>query len=452
MKVKTRLSLYCSLIFGIIFALISYSIYHLYFRTTERAIYNNLQKIAWITAWFYLEEDELSEKEFEKIRVQFEDLVVGVTYQLYDLHNTIVFGDTTNTIPPTLLDKIRTENKIQFRTENEFCYGIFYKDNQGDFVVIAKEDQSLSEKQIQLLLWILIPSFLAGLIAIILLSRWVARIAYRPFSEVINQVNNISMHDLDVHIQSPNTQDELQELIDTFNHLLTKISETFTLQKNFVKYVSHEFKTPLASILGNLDLFTIRDRTPEEYHRLAEKLTQQILQMEKILETLIIISDLKEEKQARKLTRVDELIWEIISKMRDVYPQAKVLIHVNVNPEDEALLSVPKDPTQLWIALFNLIDNAIKYSQGKNVHIELYTNERGLCLAITNQGIGIPADQMEYISKPFTRADNTGEVRGSGIGLSLALRILNKNKIEYRIHSEVNIGTRIILYFPQTAY
>ncbi|MCD7916214.1 MAG: HAMP domain-containing protein [Tannerellaceae bacterium] len=178
-----------------------------------------------------MEEDELSEKEFEKIRVQFEDLVVGVTYQLYDLHNTIVFGDTTNTIPPTLLDKIRTENKIQFRTENEFCYGIFYKDNQGDFVVIAKEDQSLSEKQIQLLLWILIPSFLAGLIAIILLSRWVARIAYRPFSEVINQVNNISMHDLDVHIQSPNTQDELQELIDTFNHLLTKISETFTLQK-----------------------------------------------------------------------------------------------------------------------------------------------------------------------------------------------------------------------------
>lgn len=448
MKIKTRLSLYCSLMFGIIFAMISFSIYHLYFRNTERSIYNNLKKTAWIAAWFYLEEDELSEKEFEKIRIQFDDLVVGASYQLYDLNNVIVFGDTANPVPVVYLDKIRAELQGQFRTENELCFGMFYEDNQGDFVVVAKEDKGLAEKQIQLLLWILIPSFFAGLLAIILLSRWIARIAYRPFSEVIDQVNNISANDPDIHIQSPGTQDELQELVDTFNHLLAKISETFTMQKNFVKYVSHEFKTPLASVLGNLDLFTIRDRSPEEYRILAGKLSRQILQMEKILETLIIISDLREEKLTGTLTRIDELIWEIISKMRDVYPQAKVLVNVNIPPDKEVLLSVSKDSTQLWIALFNLIDNAIKYSQGKNVSIELYENDEGLCLSITDQGIGIPANQLEYISKPFTRADNTGEVRGSGIGLSLALRIFNKNNIQYTIHSELNVGTQITLYFP----
>lgn len=134
--------------------------------------------------------------------------------------------------------------------------------------------------------------------------------------------------------------------------------------------------------------------------------------------------------------------------MRDVYPQAKVLVNVDIPPQEEALLSVSKDPTQLWIALFNLIDNAIKYSKGKNVRIELYKNQEGLCVAITDQGIGIPADQLEWISKPFTRADNTGEVRESGIGLSLALRIFNKNNIQYSIHSELNVGTRITLYFP----
>ncbi|MCC8197784.1 MAG: sensor histidine kinase [Tannerellaceae bacterium] len=134
--------------------------------------------------------------------------------------------------------------------------------------------------------------------------------------------------------------------------------------------------------------------------------------------------------------------------MKDVYPQAKVLINVNILPEDEVYLSVEKDPTQLWIALFNLIDNAIKYSPGKIVSIELYKNEGGLRLTLTDQGIGIPADQLETISKPFRRADNTGEVRGSGIGLSLALRIFDKNKIEYSIHSEINVGTRITLYFP----
>ncbi|MCC8144200.1 MAG: HAMP domain-containing protein [Tannerellaceae bacterium] len=231
MKVKTRLSLYCSLMFSVIFAVISFSIFQLYSRNTERTVYNNLKKTAWIAAWFYFEEDELSEKEFEKIRIQFEDLVVGVSYQLYDIHDTIVFGDTSNSVPKRYLEKVRSELQTQFRTDNEFCFGLFYEDNQGDFVVIAREDKSLSEKQIQLLLWILIPSFLAGLVAIILLSRWVARLAYRPFSEVISQVNKISTNDLDVSIQSSGTQDELQELIDTFNHLLAKISETFTMQR-----------------------------------------------------------------------------------------------------------------------------------------------------------------------------------------------------------------------------
>jgi len=345
------------------------------------------------------------------------------------------------------LQKYARKKKALSGQKNEFCYGIFYEDNQGDFVVVAQGDKTILEGQQQLLLWILISAFLVGLFAIILLSRWVARIAYRPFSEVIRQVNNISTHDLDMHIQSPGTKDELQDLIETFNHLLTKITDSITIQKNFVKYVSHEFKTPLASMLGNIDLFTIRNRTPEEYRILADKLSQQIIQMEKILETLIIISDLKKENEMGNQTRVDELLWEIIRKMKDVYPQAKVRINVNISPEDETYLSVEKDPTQLWIALFNLIDNAIKYSRGKNVSIELHKNETGLCLNITDQGIGIPADQLETISKPFHRADNTGEVRGSGIGLSLALRIFKKNNIEYSIHSEINIGTRITLYF-----
>ncbi len=180
------------------------------------------------------------------------------------------------------------------------------------------------------------------MLAIVLLSRWVARLAYRPFSEVTRQVNNISTHDLNVPIQSPGTKDELHELVDTFNHLLSKIADTLIIQKNFVKYVSHEFKTPLASMLGNIDLFTTRDRTPQEYQVLAEKLTGQIAQMEKILETLIIISDLKEEREAVNSSRIDEVIWEIISKMKDIYPQSRIRVNMNISPRDEALLSVKK--------------------------------------------------------------------------------------------------------------
>lgn len=445
MKVKTRLSLYCSLIFGIILAIISFLIYSLYYKDSEKAIYNNLDKTAHVTALFYLEEDELSAKEFGKIKEQFQEIVADSYYQVYDEDNEVAYGMGEADIPVSILDRIRQVKHLSFAWGNYLCHGIFYEDNQGDFVVVTKQDKSVFEGQVNTLLLILIPIFLIGIIAIILLSRWVANIAYRPFSRAIDQVNNISTNNLNVQITSPQTNDELQDLIDTFNKLLAKISETVVIQKNFVRYVSHEFKTPLASMLGNVDLFSIKDRSPEEYKSLSEKLIQQILQLEEILDTLIIISDLKKNERETSQTRIDELIWEIINKIKTQYPMSKVLVKMDIDAEDEAIMLVDIDRTQLLIALFNLIENAVKYSQKENVEILFSKNQDKLCLSITDKGIGIPHEQLAEISKPFYRADNTSEIQGSGIGLSLALRILDKNRIEYSIDSEVNVGTRIVV-------
>lgn len=447
MKVKTRLSLFCSLIFGIIFTIISVLIYGLHYKNTEKTIFNNLEKIANISALFYLEEDELSNKEFDKVRKQFEDIVSDSYYQVYNINNEIAYGIDLSEVPTDILDKIRQTGHLAFSTDDFLCYGIFYEDNQGDFVIIAKKEDDILYEQMSLLLWTLIPLFFIGVITIIFLSRWVANVAYRPFTDVILQVNNISTNNLNVQIKSPHTKDELQDLIDTFNDLLAKISETVIIQKNFVRYVSHEFRTPLTSMLGNIDLFSIKNRTPEEYHQLAEKLMQQIFQMEEILDTLIIVSDLKKDEKEASQTRIDELIWEIINKIENLHPSSKVLVNIDIDPEDEALMLVSIDRTQLLISLFNLIENAVKYSQKEIVEIHLYNDNSRLCLSITDKGIGIPKEQLANISRPFYRADNANQIQGSGIGLSLALRIFDKNNIQYQIKSELNVGTKIIIYF-----
>lgn len=447
MKVKTRLSLLCSLIFSIVFAILSFSIYGLYYKTTKKNIYKNLDKTAYISAFFYLEEDELSTKEFNKIKEQFQKIISDSYYQIYDQNNQIAYGLGVSDIPSSILDKIRKDKSLPFALGDYLCYGIFYEDNQGDFVVVTKQSKSVLEEQVYPLLWILIPLFLIGVLAIILLSRWVANLAYRPFSEAIKEVSNISINDLNVQIKSPQTKDELQDLIDIFNNLLSKISEMVVMQKNFVRYVSHEFKTPLASMLGNIDLFSIKNRTPGEYKLLSEKLMQQIFQMEEILDTLIIISDLKKDDIGTPETRIDELIWEIIEKLKGVHSKSKVLVHININPEDESIMLIHIDRTQLLIALFNLIENAVKYSKRENVEIYLSKEDEKLCLSIIDKGIGIPQEKLNHISQPFYRADNTNEIQGSGVGLSLALRIFDKNNIEYDIESEINEGTKVIIYF-----
>lgn len=447
MKVQTRLSLFCSITFGIIFAIISTLIYGLYYKNAEKSIYKVLEKNAYISALFYLEEDELNFAEFEKIRMQFQELVSNSSFQIYNSEDEIAYGVHFTNISSEMLNKIRKQSSLSFSTDEYFCHGIFYEDNQGDFVIVATEKKDILQEQMNLLLWILVASFFIGLVTIVIFSTWMSHIAYRPFSHVIKQVKKISTNNLTTPIESPNTRDELQNLTDTFNDLLLKISDTFIIQKNFVSYVSHEFKTPLASMQGNLEVFSLKDRSPEEYKELSGKLIRQITELEEILNTLLVISDLSKNADISIQTRIDELLWEIVEKIHFRYSKSKVQVDIHIDPQDENLMYISKDRTQILMALYNLIENAVKYSLGKLVDIQLYKENGQLHVSITDNGIGIPEDQLNNISKPFYRAENTNKIQGSGLGLSIALRILEKNGIVYKIESELNIGTTVFLSF-----
>lgn len=447
MKVQSKLSLLCTLTFSVVFLITSVIIYLLYYGYTKKYIDTGLVKTATITALFYLEEDELNKEEYALVRKEFDEFVTNSLYQIYNEQDSVSYGSKSIKTAPHILDEVRQKEQLAFTENDYFCYAIFYEDNQGDFVVIAREKKEVLFEQLNGLLSILVSAFLLGIVATIFLSMWLARVAYRPFRKIIDQVNNISTNKLDVQIAYPETKDELQDLISTFNNLLTKISETVVIQKNFINYVSHEFKTPLAAILGNLEVFSIKDRSPQEYEQLTQKLIVEINQLEEMLDTLMIVSDLREDVATSVRTRIDELIWQIISKLTDRYTDAKILVNIAVEPQDENLLFVDTDRTQLLMALFNLIENAVKYGNKKSVEILISTNQKSLSVAIKDQGIGIPKEKLEHISKPFLRGGNTSLVEGSGIGLSIALRILEKNKIKYTIVSEINRGTVITILF-----
>ncbi|MDR0349367.1 MAG: HAMP domain-containing histidine kinase [Tannerella sp.] len=446
MKIQTRLSLISSVVFGIVFAAISALIYGSFYRNAEKKTFHELEKTVCPTALFYLEEDELNKDEYSHIKVRFQQLVSNTYYQIYNESDSICYGSKIARIPHQTLNLIRTKEKLAFKAGGFFCFGIFYRDNQGDFVVISKERESELKEQLNLLLGILLLAFVIGIVLIVSISKLLAYMAYRPFRNVIDQVNNLSTHNLNVKIESAGTKDELQDLIDTFNDLLSKISETFVIQKNFVRYVSHEFKTPLASLLGNLEVFAMKDRTPEEYGQISQKMIQEITQLQEILDALIVISDLGETAETTTAFRIDELIWQIIHRITARYRQSKIRIHMDIPPESEQLLTSNKNRTQLLMAFYNLIENAVKYSKGNSVEIFINRINGRLRIAIKDNGIGIPSGQLKHISRPFYRADNTSQIQGSGIGLSIALRILEKNRIEYQIQSDTNKGTTVTLF------
>lgn len=446
MKIQTRQSIYMSIAFGVVFSIVSFLVYVLYADKARNAVYKNLEKTANLVALFHLEEDELNSKEFEPIKRQFEEIVSETSYQLYNEFDSVIFGNRYENIDSSILQKIRQRKHLNFTTATNYCYGIFYEDNQGDFIIITKEAQTFLNEQLASLLWILVSALLMGLITVILLSRWLSRIAYKPISNIMEQVNSFSLDNPDGKIESPDTKDELQELTETFNHLLERISETFVIQKNFVYYVSHEFRTPLTSMQGNLEVFSLKDRNPKEYEELSQKLISQIRQLEEILNTLLIISNLSKDTDSNTEFRIDELIWEIIEKLSVQYTTPKINVIIDIPSQDENILAITKNRTQLLMALFNIIENAIKYS-GKVVDIRIYKESGCLYLSIQDQGIGIPVEGLENIGKPFYRANNTNHIQGRGIGLSIALHILDNNGIKYEIDSKINVGTNVVVYF-----
>src|SRR5690606_20412962 len=130
------------------------------------------------------------------------------------------------------------------KTTGYYYYGMYYPDNQGDFVVVVAASNAFFASQRNQLLLMMAIALGIGLIIIFLLSYGLSRIAYRPISSVIQQVNELKVDNLERALTLPKAKDELYELINTFNELLRRLSESFVIQKNFINYVSHEFKTP----------------------------------------------------------------------------------------------------------------------------------------------------------------------------------------------------------------
>lgn len=451
MKIRNRLTLVSSITFGVFFLIASVTIYLSFYSNSEKRIFNDLQRTCLLAAIYYLEKDELPIDEHKQIRQQYIDNIKDIEVGVYNSQNKVAYGESLSArrLTPAILDLTRANKKYTFKSKDHFYVGMLYKDNQGDFVVFVKTADRDFKEQTNGLMIIMGIVLLGGLLIIYLFSRLLSNLAYKPVKEIIKQVNNIETASLEETIVSVNTNDEIQELTDTYNNLLKKISDNFTIQKNFINYVSHEFKTPLASISGHLEVFAQKDRTPGEYNQITQKVLGNVYEIEQILNTLMMLSGLKTAGTRKEIFRADEMLWNINDKIIGQQTLGSPMLQIDFQVEDENLLTVSGLAEQVTIAVYNIIENAVKYADGKPVAIILSTKGNNLQLTIKDSGRGITAADLQNIRKTFFRGSNVGTIKGSGIGLSLALLIFEKNNIAFTINSEIDKGTEVTLLFPE---
>ncbi|MGB0749886.1 MAG: PAS domain S-box protein [Magnetospiraceae bacterium] len=222
-------------------------------------------------------------------------------------------------------------------------------------------------------------------------------------------------------------------------------------KSEFLANMSHELRTPLNSVIGFSELmcFQIKGPLPEAYLEYANLIMQS---GRLLLETVNSVLDLaKIEAGKLKLSRdtvhVPEIVEEVLS-MLEVLAKGK---GINLEYKGTEMAPLTADPLRVKQTLFNIIGNAIKFTDQGSVSVRSSSDTAGYSIVVSDTGIGMTPKQIEVALKPFGQAHGTSMVRrfqGTGLGLSLSQEIMRLHGGTLTVQSDVDMGTEITLFFP----
>ena len=445
MKLKHRLALYSVIIFSIIILIVSTIIYFSFYTEMEKKEIKSLQNKTLLASIYYLEKDELPVLEHNNVQSQLIKTISRKNILIIDQNNKKYNGNMADNkeITQQFIENIRS-NKTDFFASKDFFYnGIFYRDNEGDFVVITRESKQEFNEQMQSLLQILISVSLVGLIFIYLFSNFLGVIAYEPITKIIEQIKERDAKNFTEPLKLNKSYAEIEDLIKTYNHFIDRMAQTFNVQKNFIDYVSHELRTPITALLGTFEVTNHKKRTLEEYESVIVQLKQYTNDLQETLDQMMLLSGAKTSFEFSQI-RIDEVVWQVIENAI-LYHQAR--INVDLQVENNQLLTIQGNEKLLEVALNNLVSNAIKYSNNQPILVQFLEINHRLQIHISDLGIGILETDIKQIKQNFFRGKNTQDFQGKGIGLSMANIIFTLHQIDIEIVPNKPKGTIVKLIF-----
>jgi heavy metal sensor kinase len=281
----------------------------------------------------------------------------------------------------------------------------------------------------------------------LLAGRWYCRRALRPVATMADQARTMRVDAGAERLAVARSGDELEALGRSFNGLLDRLHEALERQRRFTGDASHQLRTPLAGLLGQVEIALRRDRNPDEYRRTLEQVREQGEQLRRIVEMLLFLARADAEARVDNLTVLDLAAW-LPEQLRrwDTHPRRRDLQVVSAGP-----CRVKAQGPLLGQLLDNLIDNALKYSEpGSPVTVRLDGDARGVRLSVEDEGAGIRPDDLARIFEPFFRSTQARLIdhSGVGLGLSVAKRIAEVMGGRLDAQRGEKRGSRFILTLP----
>ncbi|MGI4883343.1 MAG: ATP-binding protein [Janthinobacterium lividum] len=419
---------------------------------TRREFRQRLRDRAQVTGYIYLEKDEMRAGAFRDFEKKYLQALNSEILQVYDdqMRVRFVAADRRVQLSDATLARIVASKELYFTLGARQAVGIFYRDNQGDYIIVAAAENTYGNRRLRYLASIMGAVFVASLVVIYLAGRGFAGRALAPIAALNDQVDRITAQDLHRRVdETPlrtSERDELTRLARTFNRLLARLETSFEGQRTFVRNASHELRTPLTASIGELQVLLAREREPAAYREGAASVLAELQQLKTLINDLLDLAQAEGVGALTEEVRLDELLWEARGALP---PAQRGRVHVDLGalPDDPAALEIVGHRALLARAVGNLLDNALKYSPAA-VDLRLRCLAGGFRLQVADAGAGIAAADLPNVFQPFFRAADARGVVGHGVGLPLARRIVELHGGTLALQSAPGQGTVAEVWLP----
>ena len=293
-------------------------------------------------------------------------------------------------------------------------------------------------------IWIAVGSICILALAVFL-SNWLVK-PLRDMNKFVGDLVEGTLDgDLDIHDCT-----ETENISNTFNNLLAKLRLMEESRQEFVSNVSHELKTPLASMKVLADSLLVQEEAPVElYQEFMQDIAEEIDRENTIISDLLTLvkTDRKVTELNVSVTNVNEFLEQILKRLRPIAETA----NIEVVFESNRSVSAEIDVTRLSLAFSNLVENAIKYNRENGwVHVTLDADHKFFYVKVSDSGMGIPQESLDYIFERFYRVDksHSREIGGTGLGLAITRSAVVAHRGAIRVQCELDTGTTFTVRIP----
>ena len=478
-SLRFKLTLWYVLILGILLISFSTFLYFTLSKSLHRDVDNKLRSLAELVS--SESSSPLSKFGFGNIDQALETSMnlkpIGKFIQVLDESGNIgrKSENLRNVQLPISLNALKNASKglITFETNRSIgntplriiTFPVVENNHATKIVQIASSLEEV-EDALNTLFIILIITVPLALMVASLGGQFLAHKALKPVDDITQTARVITSQNLNQRITPPKVKDEISRLIETFNGMISRLDQSFRQIKQFSSDASHELKTPLTILKGEVEVMLRKERTQQEYQQTLKSNLEEINRMSQIVEDLLLLSkaDTGEIKLNKGDINLTEILTEVVAQMDMLARSKRLHLSSSNNHQDVHIFG---DALRIRELFINLIENGIKYTEeGGSIHISLQKEylppvrnqtdlaekekERFIKIIVSDTGIGISKEDQEKIFNRFFRVDKarSREQGGSGLGLSISRWIVEAHQGEIKVESELGKGSSFIVKFP----